>query len=105
MLGRDLCILVIPRLRKTKGHMTKPELLHALQAEIRRHSFDTFVENPPSMAQGGRGVVVPGCPACRKRFNTMAQFGDHLADDVLPGLVDRLFAGKSEISQTTASHT
>jgi hypothetical protein len=75
--------------------MTKPELLRALQAEIRRHTFDTFVENPPSMAEGGKGVVVPGCPACRKRFYTMAQFGDHLADDVLPVLIDRLFAERS----------
>jgi hypothetical protein len=70
--------------------MKKSELLHQLQAEIRRHTFDTFVDEPPSVAQGGKGVLVPGCPACRKRINTMAQFMDHLADDVLPGLVDRL---------------
>jgi hypothetical protein len=70
--------------------MQKRELLRALQTEIRRHSFDTFVDEPPSVAQGGKGVVVPGCPACRKRINTMAQFVDHLADDVLPRLVDRL---------------
>lgn len=42
------------------------------------------------MANGGPGVVVPGCPACRKRINTMAQFMDHLADDVLPALLDKL---------------
>jgi hypothetical protein len=71
-------------------NMKKSELLQALQAEIRRHSFDTFVDHPPSVAQGSKGVVVPGCPACRKRINTMAQFLDHLADDVLPGLIDRL---------------
>jgi hypothetical protein len=69
--------------------MRKSELLRALQTEIRRHNFDTFVDNPPSVAQGGNGVVVPGCPACRKRINTMAQFLDHLADDVLPGLVEK----------------
>ena len=69
--------------------MKKTELLHALQSEIRRHDFSTFVENPPALAQGGNGVVVPGCPACRKRINTMAQFLDHLADDVLPGLLKR----------------
>jgi hypothetical protein len=39
--------------------MTKPELLRALQTEIHRHTFDYFVENPPSMAEGGKGVVVP----------------------------------------------
>ena len=34
------------------------------------------------MANGGPGVGVPGCPACRKRLFTMANFVDHLADDV-----------------------
>jgi hypothetical protein len=70
--------------------MKKSELLRALQTEIRRHTFDTFVENPPSIAQGGNGVVVPGCSACQKRIHTMAKFVDHLTDDVLPALVDRL---------------
>jgi hypothetical protein len=70
--------------------MQKSELLKALQTEIRRHTFDYFVENPPAMADGGKGVVVPGCPACRKRINTMPQFMDHLADDVLPPLIDKL---------------
>jgi hypothetical protein len=70
--------------------MKKSELLRSLQTEIHRHTFDYYVENPPSMAQGGKGVVVPGCPACRKRINTMAQFLDHLSKDVLPPLVDRL---------------
>jgi len=27
-----------------------------------------FVDEPPSIAQGGRGVVVPGCPTCKKKF-------------------------------------
>jgi hypothetical protein len=33
--------------------MKKSEFLRALQIEIRRHSFDVFVENPPVMAEGG----------------------------------------------------
>lgn len=70
--------------------MKKSELLRALQSEIRRHDFSTFLTEKPSMADGGTGVVVPGCPACRKRINTMAQFLDHLADDVMPGLLNRL---------------
>ena len=70
--------------------MRKSELLHALQAEIRRHTFDTFVDQPPSIAQGGNGVVTPGCPACRKRLFTMQNFMDHLADDVLPAALDKL---------------
>src|SRR5882762_3457133 len=44
--------------------MQKSVLLRALQQEIRRHDFNYFVHEPPSIAQGGRGVVVPGCPAC-----------------------------------------
>jgi len=70
--------------------MLKSDLLRALQSEIRRHTFDTFVDEPPSIAQGGNGVVTPGCPACRKRLFTMSNFMDHLADEVLPSLVDRL---------------
>jgi hypothetical protein len=73
--------------------MLKSQLLAALKAEIHRHDFSHFVENPPSVAQGGNGVVVPGCPTCQKRLNTMPQFLDHLCDDVLPGLLDRLSTG------------
>jgi hypothetical protein len=40
--------------------MLKSELLRAIQQEIHRHDFSHFVENPPSVAQGGKGVVVPG---------------------------------------------
>ncbi|PYU24188.1 MAG: hypothetical protein DMG30_09550 [Acidobacteria bacterium] len=74
-------------------------MLQALQSEIRRHTFDTFVDQPPSIAQGGNGAVTPGCPACQKRLNTMAQFSDHLADDVLPVLIDRLFTRAGDIRQ------
>jgi len=56
--------------------MLKSELLRAIQQEIQRHDFSHFVENPPSVAEGGKGVVVPGCPACKKRINTMSQFLD-----------------------------
>lgn len=70
--------------------MLKSQLLVLLQQEIRRHSFDYFISNPSSVAQGGRGVCVPGCPACRKRFQTVNQFVDHLANDVLPKVIDSL---------------
>jgi hypothetical protein len=36
---------------------------------------------------------VPGCPACRKRLFTISNF-NHLADDVLPGLIDKLSSHK-----------
>lgn len=70
--------------------MLKSDLLHLLQQEIRRHNFDFFIENPPSIAQGGHGVCVSGCSACRKRMQTMNQFMDHLANDVLPKIIDGL---------------
>ena len=33
--------------------MQKSVLLRALQQEIRRHDFNYFVHEPPSMAEGG----------------------------------------------------
>jgi hypothetical protein len=68
----------------------KSVLLRELQKEIQRHDLSTFVDEPPSVAQGGRGVVVPGCPCCRKRFGTIAQFLDHLTKDVLPEMINKL---------------
>ncbi len=76
--------------------MKKSELLRALQQEIRRHDFNYFVLDPPTIAQREKGVVEPGCPACLKRINTMSQFLDHLADDVLPALIERLSEAKTE---------
>ena len=70
--------------------MLKSKLLSALQSEIRRHDFSTFIDEPPSVAQDGKGVCVPGCPACRKRINTMNQFLDHLAEDAMPALIEKL---------------
>jgi len=73
----------------------KSVLLRALQQEISRHEFDTFVDEPPSVAQGGKGVTAPGCPCCRKRFGTIAQFLDHLTNDVLPAVINKLSADKT----------
>jgi hypothetical protein len=70
--------------------MDREAILTALQSELRKHNLDTFLTEKPSMAQGGKGVVVTGCPACRKRFQTTNQFMDHLTDDVLPTLVRRI---------------
>ena len=30
------------------------------QEELEKHHWDTFVDDPPSIAQGGKGVVVAG---------------------------------------------
>jgi hypothetical protein len=37
--------------------MNKSELLLRLQVEIRRRGFGTFLDEPPSVAQGGTGVL------------------------------------------------
>jgi hypothetical protein len=74
----------------------KSVLLRALQQKIRRHDFNYFVHEPPSIAQGGRGVVVPGCPACKKRINTMNQFLHHLTEDAMPVLIEKLSEAKTE---------
>jgi hypothetical protein len=63
-------------------------ILKAAQRELSRHSWEHFVDNPPSIAQGGNGVVVPGCPACSKTINTTNGFIEHLANDVLPGILE-----------------
>jgi hypothetical protein len=70
--------------------MNKTELLRALQIEIRRHDFGTFVDNPPSVAQGGNGVVVPGCAFCKKRLNTSGSLQITLRTMCFPLLLDRL---------------
>jgi hypothetical protein len=85
--------------------MRKSDLLRALQTEIHRHTFDTFVDQPPSIAQGGNGVVTPGCPTCRKRLFTMANFMDHLCEDVLPPLVDRLSRSRDNESDAAPHPT
>lgn len=59
--------------------MLKSTLLDTIQREIYRHGFDTFVDNPPSVARGGNGIVVAGCPACKKRLQSLNEFLRHLA--------------------------
>jgi hypothetical protein len=78
----------LPHQTKIVGslQMDKQALLRALQVEIQRHGLGTFVDE----SRGGRGVVVPICPACRKRFNTSNQFVGHLANDVLPSAIAKL---------------
>jgi hypothetical protein len=70
--------------------MLKSALLDAIQREIYRHGFDTFVDEPPTTARGGNGVVVAGCPACKKRLQSMNEFLRLLAEDAMPSLLDRL---------------
>ncbi len=76
--------------------MQKSVLLAAIQKEIQRHDLSYFVDELPSVAQGGHGVVVADCPACKKRISTMTQFLDHLTNEAMPGVIDRLAAVGSE---------
>ena len=55
--------------------MKKSDLLKALQTGIR---FRHLRGSPAIDSQDRNGVVVPGCPACRKRLFTMQNFMDHL---------------------------
>ena len=70
--------------------MKKSELIAAIQKEILRHEFSTFVDEPPVSSKGGKGVVVPGCSICRKRANTISDFLEHIAHDAIPPLIERL---------------
>jgi hypothetical protein len=74
----------------------KTILLAAIQKEIQRHDLSYSVDEPLSVAQGGKGVVVSGCPACKKRINTMTQFLDHLRKDAMPALIERLATNKQQ---------
>jgi hypothetical protein len=76
--------------------MDKAKILQQAKAELQRHVWDTFVDDPPSVAQGGKGVVVTGCTVCKKRTYTNAQYLRHLADDVLPVILRKAFATASE---------
>jgi hypothetical protein len=77
--------------------MQKSALLAAIQREIHSHDLTHFVDDPPSIAQGGRGVVITGCSGCRKQFGTVSQLLDPLTHDVLPPLIDKLGTeGKSD---------
>jgi hypothetical protein len=74
---------------KEEGVMDNTRLTEA-QRELMRHSWDTFVADPPPSAK--RGSVVPGCPTCRKIIYTDNQYLSHLALDVLPGILEKVTA-------------
>jgi hypothetical protein len=63
--------------------MKKSDLLRALQQEIRRHNLSTFMNEEMK-------VVETGCSACKKRYGTNEQFIQHLCEDILPPLLDKL---------------
>ena len=76
--------------------MDKTAILANAQQELMRHNWDTFVNNPPSMAQGGKGTIVPGCTACRKILYSDHQYLSHLAVDVLPAILEKALAADTK---------
>jgi hypothetical protein len=68
--------------------MEKPEILKAAQAELQRHVWGTYIHQGVSIALGGHGIITPGCEVCHKRINTNSQYLRHLADDVLPQIIE-----------------
>jgi hypothetical protein len=79
--------------------MYREKILRAAKAELERHVWGTFVDRNMSVALGGTGVVVLGCEAGRKRFGTNCQYLRHLADDVLPGILESALSKASPPSQ------
>jgi hypothetical protein len=66
-------------------------LISEIRKEIRRHDWDSFPVPVDDDEPDGRKVVVSGCPVCKKQIGTMPQFlEDHLADDAIPALFQRL---------------
>jgi hypothetical protein len=75
--------------------MNRERILQEAKAELERHIWGTFVEGNATVALGGTGVVVSGCEACRKRFGTNSQYLRHIAEDVLPGILENAFKNKA----------
>jgi hypothetical protein len=69
--------------------MTWQDLLAALQLEIQQDTLSTFQDEP-----GSKGVVVTGCPKCRKKFQTTGQFVEHITKDVLPAVIAKASNGR-----------
>lgn len=70
--------------------MDKAALISALQTELRKHEWNSFVDDPPSIGESGRGVVFPGCP-CKRKLHTMSHFMDHLVLEAVPRAVESVF--------------
>jgi hypothetical protein len=68
----------------------RKEFIHKLQQELRRHQKDYFCSETRSMAEGGTGVMAPGCMLCKVRLNTSGQYLEHLLVDVLPEAVEKI---------------
>ena len=72
--------------RDSMDEAQKARFCAILKAEFAKHRWDTFVDEPPSVAKGGSGVVVPGCSTCKVRLQTVSQFVDHLCERVVAAI-------------------
>jgi hypothetical protein len=70
--------------------MKKSDLLRALRTEIQKYNLSTFMSDKHK-------IVQTGCSICQKHFGTVEQFKRHIAEDVLPPLLDKL---STEVSAT-----
>jgi len=75
--------------------MDKTAILQAAQEELMKHHWDTFCTQPLSIAEGGKGVIVPGCIHCKILLYTTNQFLSHLAIDVLPKILETVFQNQT----------
>ena len=71
--------------------MDAETIIKAVQTELQRHTFDTFMDEPPSIVRGGKGIVVSGCPVCKKQMQSVNQFLRHLLEEVLPATIRKEF--------------
>jgi hypothetical protein len=74
----------------------KTTILQTAQEELMRHHWDTFCTQSLSIAEGGKGVIVPGCVHCKILLYTTNQFLSHLALDVLPQIIEKAIAETTE---------
>jgi hypothetical protein len=63
-----MCLPTVLDILLDMHNETNIRIFQSAKSELMRHMWDTVVGNPPSVAAGGLGVVIPGCPACRSRL-------------------------------------
>jgi len=58
-------------------------ILKNAQRELPKHEMNYFSD----VVDKHRKITIPGCVGCKKRLNTSGDFMNHLAYDVLPGIL------------------
>jgi hypothetical protein len=68
--------------------MDAQSIIAAVQEELEKHHWETFMDDTKPVWSGRRGVVRPGCQECREPISTFRQLMEHLSKDVLPGVIE-----------------